>query len=161
MMGPEPGSVPRGCMLDSSRYPMPHPESKVRPRQAYGDSAVLSHMAHVNKTYLAGFKSDGRHMFFQFEMSPEEERTCSFATIIPFPLLDDGGKPVLDEKGNAIGAGDDGGVERRQCRGARQLASRLWPMEPSHVAHGAVAHGHGSVACITHGGVADGPWTRR
>ena len=102
MMGPEPGSVPRGSMLDSSRYPMPHPESKVRPRQAYGDSAVLSHMAHVNKTYLAGFKSDGRHMFFQFEMAPEEERTCSFTSIIPFPLLDDGGKPILDEKGNAI-----------------------------------------------------------
>ena len=102
MMGPEPGSVPRGSMLDATRYPMPHPEVKVRPRQAYGDSAVLSHMAHVNETYMAGFKSDGRHMFFQFEMAPEEERTCSFMTIIPFPLTDEGGRPILDESGNGI-----------------------------------------------------------
>ena len=102
MMGPEPGSVTRGSMLDATKYPMPHPESKVRPRQAYGDSAILSHMALVNKTYLAGFKSDGRHMFFQFEMAAEEERTCSFATIIPFPLTDESGKPILDDSGTAI-----------------------------------------------------------
>ena len=102
MMGPEPGSVPRGRMLDATRYPMPHPEVKVRPRQAYGDSAVLSHMAHVNNTYMAGFKSDGRHMFFQFEMAPEEERTCCFTVITPFQLTDDSGKPILDENGDAI-----------------------------------------------------------
>ena len=30
---------------------------------------------------------------------------------------------------------DDGGVERRQCRGARQLASRLWPVDPSLTEH--------------------------
>ena len=81
---------------------MPHPEVKVRPRQAYGDSAVLSHMALVNDTYLAGFKSDGRHMFFQFEMAPEEERTCSFTVVIPFALTDEGGKPILDENGDII-----------------------------------------------------------
>eukprot|EP00900_Chrysochromulina_parva_P014812 jgi/Chrpa1/23331/Chrysochromulina_OHIO_Genome00028025-RA len=102
MMGPEPGSIPRGSTLDAARYPMPHPEVKVRPRQAYGDSAVLSHMALVNDTYLAGFKSDGRHMFFQFEMAPEEERTCSFTVVIPFALTDEGGKPILDENGDII-----------------------------------------------------------
>ena len=102
MMGPEPGRLPRGSTLDGAKYPMPHPETKVRPRQAYGDSAVLNHMAHVNNTYVAGFKSDGRHMFFQFEMAPEEERTCSFTVIIPFPLTDDSGTPILDENGDAI-----------------------------------------------------------
>ena len=30
---------------------------------------------------------------------------------------------------------DDGGVERRQCRGERQLASRLWPVDPSLTEH--------------------------
>ena len=48
----------------------PLPEG--RPRHSYRNGAILSHMAHVNKTYKAGFKDDGRHMFFQFEMAPEE-----------------------------------------------------------------------------------------
>ena len=102
MMGPTPGSTPRGHPIDPTRYPMPDTESKPRPRHSYRNGAILSHMAHVNKTYKAGFKDDGRHMFFQFEMAPEEERTCSFATVIPFPLMDETGKPILDENGNVI-----------------------------------------------------------
>ncbi|KOO32751.1 hypothetical protein Ctob_016308 [Chrysochromulina tobinii] len=102
MMGPTPGSTPRGRPIDPTRYPMPDTESKPRPRHSYRNGAILSHMAHVNKTYKAGFKDDGRHMFFQFEMAPEEERTCSFATVIPFPLMDETGKPILDENGNVI-----------------------------------------------------------
>ena len=102
MMGPQPSAATRGKMLDASRYPMPHPENKVRPRQEYGDNAVLSHMAWLGETYLAATKDDGRHMFFQFEMSPEEERTCSFTVLVELPLLDEGGQPVLDENGQPI-----------------------------------------------------------
>ena len=53
MMGPKPGTVPRGQLLDPLRYPMPEPESKPRPRHSYRNGAVLSHMAHVNRTYKA------------------------------------------------------------------------------------------------------------
>ena len=66
---------------------MPEPESKPRPRQSYNDAAVVKHMAQVNGSYVAGFKDDGRHMFFQFEMAPEEERTCSFVVLIMLPRL--------------------------------------------------------------------------
>ena len=45
---------------------------------------------------------------------------------------------------------------------------RTWPMEPSHMAHGASrlwpmdpSHMAMEASHITHGGVADGPWTRR
>ena len=75
MMGPAPGSVPRGVMLDPNVWPMPHPEVKTRPREVYNNLAVVSHMCMVANTYLAGRKDDGRHMFFQFEIAPEEERT--------------------------------------------------------------------------------------
>ena len=101
MMGPKPGSMPRGQTLDPLRYPMPDPESKPRPRHSYRNGAVLSHMAHVNKTYVAGFKDDGRHMFFQFEHSPEEERTCAFVVIIPLPLESRDGVPILNDDGSA------------------------------------------------------------
>ena len=101
MMGPTPGSVPRGQPLDPQRYPMPDPESKPRPRHSYRNGAILNHMAHVNKTYVAGFKDDGRHMFFQFEQSPEEERTCAFIVVIPFPLLSHDGLPILNDDGTA------------------------------------------------------------
>ena len=101
MMGPKPGTVPRGQLLDPLRYPMPEPESKPRPRHSYRNGAILSHMAHVNRTYKAGFKDDGRHMFFQFEQSPEEERTCAFVAVIPHPLLTEDGSPILDDDGSA------------------------------------------------------------
>ena len=101
MMGPKPGTMPRGQLLDPMRYPMPEPESKPRPRHSYRNGAVLSHMAHVNRTYKAGFKDDGRHMFFQFEQSPEEERTCAFVAVIPHPLLNEDGSPIFDDDGAA------------------------------------------------------------
>jgi hypothetical protein len=101
MMGPTPGSVPRGQPLDPRRYPMPDPESKPRPRHSYRNGAILNHMAHVGRTYVAGFKDDGRHMFFQFEQSPEEERTCAFIVVIPFPLVSPDGTPVLNDDGTA------------------------------------------------------------
>lgn len=89
LMGPRPGGAHRGQMLDPTRYPMPHPEVKVRPRQCYSDNCVLRHMAWAAETYLASVKDDGRHMFFQFEMSPEEERTCSFQVAMELPRRDD------------------------------------------------------------------------
>eukprot|EP00900_Chrysochromulina_parva_P012604 jgi/Chrpa1/21344/Chrysochromulina_OHIO_Genome00026080-RA len=101
MMGPAPGPVKRGQPLDPRRYPMPDPESKPRPRHSYRNGAILSHMAHVGRTYVAGFKDDGRHMFFQFEHSPEEERTCAFIVVIPFPLVSPDGAPVLYDDGTA------------------------------------------------------------
>ena len=98
MMGPEPGTQ-RGTRLDPARYPMPDPETKPRPRHSYRNGAILSHMALVNNTYKAGFKDDGRHMFFQFEQSPEEERTCAFVVVVPFPIENDDGSPMLDDDG--------------------------------------------------------------
>jgi hypothetical protein len=102
MMGPPPGTVPRGTMLDPERYPMPHPESKPRPRHEYNDSAVLNHMALAAETYVAGSKHDGRHMFFQFEMAPQDERTCVFQVIIALPVLDGDGVPLLDADGEQL-----------------------------------------------------------
>ena len=99
MMGPAPGSVPRGIMLDASQYPMPHPESKPRPRECYRNTAILRHMAEVAETYLAATKDDGRHMFFQFEMSPEEERTCNFLVLVELPMRDTSGDVMLDKAG--------------------------------------------------------------
>ena len=40
-------------------------------------------------------------MFFQFEQSPEEERTCAFVAVIPHPLLTEDGSPILDDDGSA------------------------------------------------------------
>ena len=94
MMGPPPGSTPKGQRLDETKWPMPDPESKPRPRHAYHDAAVLSHMAHVNDTFVAGFGDDGSSMFFQFEHSPEEERTCSFIVVVPLPRLDHRGEAM-------------------------------------------------------------------
>ena len=102
MMGPVPGSTPRGQMLDPARYPMPHPETKPNPRQVYGDMAVLSHMAAVNNSYLAGLKDDGRQMFFQFEQSPQEERTCNFQVLLEIPRQGDDGEPMLDTNGQPL-----------------------------------------------------------
>ena len=82
MMGPTPGTVPRGQMLDEKRYPMPHPEVKTRPRHVYNDKAVMAHMAFVSGHYLAGVKDDGRHMFYQFVMHSSEERTCAFVLLV-------------------------------------------------------------------------------
>ena len=45
MMGPPPGTTPRGQRLDASKWPMPDPESKPRVRQLYRASAILAHMA--------------------------------------------------------------------------------------------------------------------
>ena len=104
MMGPPPGTTPRGQRLDASRYPMPDPETKPRPRHVYNDKCVLQHMAWVNKTYLAGFKSDGRHMFFQFEMAPEAERTCCFVVIVELLAVDEDGAPVLTLRGGRWGS---------------------------------------------------------
>ena len=95
MMGPPPGTA-RGEMLDASRYPMPHPEIKARPREVYNDDAVLSHMAYVGDTYLAGGKDDGRHMFFQFEVAPEDERLSNFLVLIELPNEDENGNIELD-----------------------------------------------------------------
>lgn len=102
LMGPQPGGSNRGKMLDPAQYPMPHPEIKVRPRQCYGDNCVLRHMAHAAGTYLAAVKDDGRHMFFQFEMSPEEDRTCSFQVVIELPRLNADGDEERDADGNRI-----------------------------------------------------------
>ena len=73
MMGPPPGTTRRGHMLDATRYPMPHPEGKPRPKHCYSDNAVLRYQAGCGGTHLVGVKDDGRHMFFQFEMSASEE----------------------------------------------------------------------------------------
>ena len=102
MMGPAPGTVPRGQLLDATRYPMPERESKPRPKHVYRDEAILSHMAHVNGSYKAGFKDDGSNMFFQFEMSPEEERTCCFLVLMELPVVDDDGTPLCDENGEEV-----------------------------------------------------------
>ena len=102
MMGPAPGTVPRGQPLDPKRYPMPERESKPRPRQSYNDAAVVKHMAQLNGSYVAGFKDDGRHKFFQFEMAPEEERTCSFVVLIMLPRLRADGTVEYDAAGNMI-----------------------------------------------------------
>ena len=103
MMGPTPGTTPRGQRLDESRYPMPDPESKPRPRQTYNDSAVIRHMAWVNGgSSVCAVKDDGRHMFFQFEQAPEEERTCHFLVIMLLPALDENGAERLDAKGKPI-----------------------------------------------------------
>jgi hypothetical protein len=96
MMGPTPGTVPRGQRLDENKYPMPDPEHKTRPRYEYRNAAILSYFCALAGTYMAGTKDDGRHMFFQFEMAPEEERTCCFMVLIPFAVLDSDGKPVVD-----------------------------------------------------------------
>ena len=102
MMGPPPGTTPKGQRLDASRYPMPDPETKPRPRHVYNDKSVLQHMAWVNGTYLAGIKSDGRHMFFQFELAPEAERTCCFVVIVELAVVNDNGTPVLDANGEPM-----------------------------------------------------------
>jgi hypothetical protein len=102
MMGPTPGTTPRGQPLDPERYPMPHPESKPGPKDSYNDSAIMCHMAHVGGTYVATIKDDGRHMFFQFEQSPEEERTCNFIVLILLPKLDEAGQPLFDADGVQI-----------------------------------------------------------
>jgi hypothetical protein len=102
MMGPPPGTTPRGQRLDDSRYPMPDPETKPRPRHVYNDLAVARHMARANNTYLVGLKDDGRHMFFQFENAPEEERTCSFVVLVELPVVGSQGEPMLDADGNEL-----------------------------------------------------------
>ena len=102
MMGPPPGSFKRGERLDEQRYPMPDPETKVRPRQEYNDSAVISHMAVVAETYVAAHKDDGRHMFFQFQMAPEEERTCSFVIIVWLQASGTNGELLFDTSGEPI-----------------------------------------------------------
>ena len=61
---------------------MPDPEVKPRPRHVYNNCAVLRHMAHVAGSYVVGVKDDGRHFFFQFEVAPEGEWTCSFALVM-------------------------------------------------------------------------------
>ena len=70
MMGPAPNTFERGEPLPAE-WPMPDPEVKPSPRGVYRKAAVLSHMAHVGGTSLASIKDDGRHMFFQFQISPE------------------------------------------------------------------------------------------
>ena len=102
MMGPKPSAATRGKLLDAARYPMPHPEKKPRPRQIYSDQAVLSHFALLADTYVAGVKDDGRHMFFQFEQAPEEERTCQFLILIMLPRVGPSGEVELDSNGNCV-----------------------------------------------------------
>ena len=100
MMGPAPGKTPRGVPLDPKVWPMPDPESKPRPRHMYNDVAVVSHMAEVGETYLAAIKDDGRHMFFQFEVSPEDERVCCFLAVLEMDVLDESGRHVLNSDGS-------------------------------------------------------------
>ena len=61
---------------------MPDPETKTKPRELYGNMAVLNHIARKARSYVVAVKDDGRHMFFQFELSPEDEWTCTFTVIL-------------------------------------------------------------------------------
>ena len=99
MMGPAPDSFVRGEMLEGE-WPMPEPERKATPRHTYRKAAVLSAMAATAGTSMAGFKSDGRHMFFQFKMRPEEERTCSFLAIVWLDATDENGAPIFETDGS-------------------------------------------------------------
>ena len=98
LMGPTPGTFKRGVKLQGN-YPMPDPETKTRPKHVYRNAAIMSHIASTAQTYLVSVKDDGRHFFFQFEISPEDEWTCSFLVLVPFPVLEADGSKSLDNKG--------------------------------------------------------------
>ena len=65
-------------------HPFPDPEIKMRPRHTYRALAVLSHMAHLANTFLAGGTDDVSGMFWQFWRHVSEYHLGMFYMILPF-----------------------------------------------------------------------------
>jgi hypothetical protein len=65
-------------------HPFPDPELKMRPRDTYCALAVLSHLALLGGTYLAGATDDVSGMFWQFWRHPSEYHLGMFFMVLPF-----------------------------------------------------------------------------
>ena len=122
MMGPAPGAFVRGTKLDD-KWPMPEPERKAMPRRNYRKHAILSHMAHVAQLSLASFKSDGRHMFFQFKVATSDVWTCQFVVLMMLPPLGGDGP---DELWQVIISGDSVNMGSRNASKVAQGFTNEW-----------------------------------